>query len=114
MNSLQLTAHAQLEQEVCELENFAAGKGVEIEIDCDDDIIWIGRIERTTGVPGSGGHIIEKLIELAEEYDMPIGLACLEGYLPEYYGQFDFEIDHDRTTGNREDDMVVMVRSCSG
>lgn len=112
MISLQLTAHAQLKQEVCELEDFANGKGVDIEIDCDDDIIWISRIERMTGSPGSGGHIIERLIELSEEYEIPIGLACLEGFLPEYYGRFDFEIDLDRSAGNREDDMVVMVRAC--
>lgn len=110
MIGLQLTAHAQLEQEASDLESRSLAKGVEIEIDCDDDIIWIGRIERQGGKPGSGARIIENLIELAEEYDMPIGLACLEGYLPEYYGQFGFEIDDTGTAGCREDDMVVMIR----
>ena len=101
-----------LKQEIAALESKAQSNGVGIEIDPDTESLWISRIDRLSGAPGSGATAIRDLIEIAEEYAMPIGLACQDGFLVEYYAQFGFEIDEEATVGGRDDDMVVMIRNC--
>lgn len=93
----------------------AEEEGVDLTVDVDaDGSIWIGRIDRTHGSPGSGRRTIERLLELADDEDVDVGLACEEDALDlvSYYESLGFEVDSAGTSDNRaQDGHVVMTRS---
>lgn len=78
-----------------------------------DGSIWIGRIDRTHGAPGSGRRSIERLFEIADEEEIDVRLACEEdaGDLVAYYESLGFEIDAAGTSDDRgREGHVVMTR----
>jgi len=107
----QRSSSSLLADEIAALEDLASERGVHLEIDLDDDL-WISRIDRLHGAPGSGSAMIRKLCEIADEWCLAISLACQDGFLEEYYSDLGFERDSGKTSvvGQRDDDMIVMVR----
>lgn len=110
MRAVQKQSISPLKLDVTAVETAAEENGVHIEIDPDSECLWISRIDRLTGIPGSGGRAIEHLFEVADEYGLPVGLCCQDGYLVEYYEALGFEIDNDATRCSSDDDMVLMQR----
>lgn len=84
------------------LETYVSGKGW----------IWISRIEREEGPPGSGRNALEWLCELADETETPMGLVVLEHATPviELYASMGFEEMVDEDVREKGDDYVMMVR----
>ena len=70
-------------------------RGVEIELEICVDHIWLGRIERTSFIRGSGRKIMKELIEIADDHDLPIRCAvdAKNSTLLDWYHDLGFEID---------------------
>lgn len=83
---------------LAEIEETANQNGVEIELELTHDegrpLIYLGRIERTDGIPGAGRRILNHLCEFADEAQIRVRLAviCWNTTLIEYYGSFGFEV----------------------
>ena len=50
----------------------ACDHGVEIDIDLQEDHIWIANIERHEGNAGSGARVLRDLMEISDHHDIPI------------------------------------------
>lgn len=104
-----------IEREMQGLRLRARSLGVEIDAEIlPDGSVWISRIDRTTGRPGSGRRIIDLLTDLTDEEEVDVSLACETDNLPlvSYYESIGFRIDVEATDERGgSDDHVVMTRS---
>jgi len=71
----------------------AASAGVTVDALHEDEIIWISRIERDGGRPGSGADVLLSFIEIAEDHGVPLRAAVVNDHerLLDYYGNLGFE-----------------------
>jgi ribosomal protein S18 acetylase RimI-like enzyme len=103
-----------VEREMPRLLLQARSWGVEIAAEVlPEGSVWISRIDRTTGRPGSGRRVIELLSDLADEEEIDVSLACEADNLPlvSYYESIGFVIDVEATRERGgSDDHVVMTR----
>lgn len=95
---LQDRVSSDLEFEVTEICRYAGSIGVNLILDLvdeeEDPVLWIGKIARTHGRPGAGREVLEQLLELAEEYEIPVEGQIDDPYdtLAEYYRDIGFDV----------------------
>lgn len=81
-------------QAIDDLTREARKKGVILEIEIEDDALWLSRIERTSGPPGAGALIIEQLFDIADDHDLNVHGAIVadhEALIP-YYEELGFTV----------------------
>jgi hypothetical protein len=89
--------------EIACLVSEAEAVGVKLELDLEDDFIWLSRIERQNAKPGVGKEILMDLMSIAEDIGVPIRahvVECNESLL-NYYQDIGFQLvdsSYDRTT----------------
>lgn len=92
-----------LNDEIVALQSDAEQLGVLIEIDLQDDCLWLSEIRRHSGCPGSGAKILSALIDIAEQNDMPIKGCIVENHEPllAYYSEFGFEPEYETSSNGK-------------
>lgn len=73
----------------------ALERGVDLEVDDHGDHLWLGRIERTTAPRGMGAVILQDLLDMADDWDLPVRCAVDSSTdaLIEWYVSLAFEIE---------------------
>jgi len=92
-----------LYHEIEEIMTHALNEGVKLEIDVDDDeeILWLSSIERFGKRKGAGADVLQNLIEFASENDLVIKgqIDSPDGGLAIFYEEQGFEIEsHQKRT----------------
>lgn len=77
---------------VAQIEREAAMTGVHIELHAEDDWIGISWIGSGSSQKGAAAHVLTRLAELADQYDLRLSLAVLDSSpgLIRYYHRFGF------------------------
>lgn len=90
-------------EEIAGLVSEAGAIGIDLELELEDDCIWLSKIERQSAKPGSGKTVLMDLISIAEDIGVPVRahvVDCNESLL-NYYRDIGFQLvdsDYDEKT----------------
>ncbi len=81
----------------------AEERGIEIDVELQDDHIWVANIERHDAKAGVGAHILRDLMEIADHHDIPIRGRVVDNpeRLLKYYQGLGFAETSRRVCGSK-------------
>ncbi len=91
----------------------AANRGVEVEVDLHCDHLWLGSIERLGPMRGAGGIVLQELLEIADDWDLPVRCAVDSSIEPllDWYLGLGFEIETMSDEDGGRPDHAILVRT---
>ncbi|MFZ3481757.1 hypothetical protein [Sphingomonas sp. 3-13AW] len=107
-----VSPEGEIQEQLEELLKDAGARGVELVVDIQEEELWLGHIERKSAPRGSGANVLQELLDLADDWSLPVRCAVdasAEALLEWYFSLgFHLETTCDETGGRR--DHAILAR----